>query len=62
MTSPTFEHHAGIITKAEVRAVVLGKLALPPHGVLWDVGAGSGSVGIEAAPSRPRAAGVLDRT
>jgi precorrin-6Y C5,15-methyltransferase (decarboxylating) len=44
-----FEHHAGLVTKAEVRAVVLGKLALPPQGVLWDVGAGSGSVGIEAA-------------
>ena len=44
-----FAHRAGLITKAEVRAVVLGKLELPPHGVLWDVGAGSGSVGIEAA-------------
>ena len=44
-----FAHRAGLITKAEVRAVVLGKLDLPPHGVLWDVGAGSGSVGIEAA-------------
>jgi precorrin-6Y C5,15-methyltransferase (decarboxylating) len=38
-----------MITKAEVRAVALGKLALPPTGVLWDVGAGSGSVGIEAS-------------
>jgi precorrin-6Y C5,15-methyltransferase (decarboxylating) len=44
-----FQHRAGMITKAEVRAVVLGKLDLPPHGVVWDVGAGSGSVGIEAA-------------
>ena len=44
-----FAHRDGMITKAEVRAVVLGKLALPPAGVLWDVGAGSGSVGIEAA-------------
>jgi precorrin-6Y C5,15-methyltransferase (decarboxylating) len=44
-----FVHRGGLITKAEVRAVVLGKLDLPPHGVLWDVGAGSGSVGIEAA-------------
>jgi precorrin-6Y C5,15-methyltransferase (decarboxylating) len=29
--------------------VVLARLALPVSGVLWDVGAGSGSVGIEAA-------------
>ena len=44
-----FSHRDGMITKAEVRAIALGKLALPPAGVLWDVGAGSGSVGVEAA-------------
>lgn len=44
-----FRHRGGMITKAEVRAVALGKLALPPSGVLWDVGAGSGSIGIECA-------------
>jgi precorrin-6Y C5,15-methyltransferase (decarboxylating) len=44
-----FAHRDGMITKAEVRAVALGKLALPSVGVLWDVGAGSGSVAIEAA-------------
>lgn len=48
-----FEHRAGMITKPEVRAVVLSKLALPRQGVLWDVGAGSGSVGIEAALLSP---------
>jgi precorrin-6Y C5,15-methyltransferase (decarboxylating) len=48
-----FAHRAGMITKAEVRAVVLGKLALPRHGVMWDVGAGSGSVAIEAAGLAP---------
>ncbi len=45
----SFEHRAGLITKAEVRAVALGKLALPPMGVVWDVGAGSGSVSVEVA-------------
>lgn len=45
----TFAHRAGMVTKAEVRAVALGKLALPASGVLWDVGAGSGSVAIECA-------------
>ncbi len=48
-----FEHRAGMVTKAEVRAVVLGKLRLPASGVLWDVGAGSGSVGIECARLAP---------
>jgi precorrin-6Y C5,15-methyltransferase (decarboxylating) len=48
-----FAHRDGMITKAEVRAVALGKLALTPAGVLWDVGAGSGSVGIEAAALAP---------
>lgn len=48
-----FAHRAGMITKAEVRAVVLGKLDLPEAGVLWDVGAGSGSVAVEAARLRP---------
>ncbi len=49
----TFAHRDGMITKAEVRSVVLGKLELPRGGVLWDVGAGSGSVGIEAATIAP---------
>lgn len=48
-----FEHRAGMVTKAEVRAVVLGKLDLPATGVVWDVGAGSGSVAIEIARVRP---------
>jgi len=42
-------HQAGLITKAEVRAVVLAKLKLLPGQVLWDVGAGCGSVGLEAS-------------
>ncbi len=43
------EHEAGLITKSEVRAVVLAKLQLLPGQVLWDVGAGCGSVGLEAS-------------
>ncbi|MEG2005616.1 MAG: precorrin-6Y C5,15-methyltransferase (decarboxylating) subunit CbiT, partial [Bilophila sp.] len=34
--------------------VVLARLRLPASGVLWDIGAGSGSVGLEAAALRPR--------
>src|SRR4029450_13017298 len=48
----------GLVTKAEVRAVALGKLALPAGGVIWDVGAGSGSVPIEIARVAPRGRGV----
>lgn len=48
-----FAHARGLITKAEVRAVVLGRLRLPAQGVLWDVGAGSGSVSVEACLLRP---------
>jgi precorrin-6Y C5,15-methyltransferase (decarboxylating) len=42
-------HQAGLITKAEVRVVALAKLRLAPGQVLWDVGAGCGSVGLEAS-------------
>ncbi len=42
-------HARGLITKDEVRAVAIHKLRLPAQGVLWDIGAASGSVGIEAA-------------
>ncbi len=43
-----FEHHGGLITHPEVRAIALSKLRLGP-GIMWDIGAGSGSVGIEAS-------------
>jgi precorrin-6Y C5,15-methyltransferase (decarboxylating) len=40
---------SGLITQAEVRALALAQMALQPGSVVWDVGAGSGSVAIEAA-------------
>lgn len=48
-----FDHRDGMITKAEVRAVALGKLVLPAAGVMWDVGAGSGSVSFECCRLAP---------
>lgn len=43
------QHSKGLITKDEVRAVTIHKLRLPRTGVMWDVGAGSGSISIDAA-------------
>jgi precorrin-6B C5,15-methyltransferase / cobalt-precorrin-6B C5,C15-methyltransferase len=40
-------HHDGRLTKREVRAVTLAALAPLPGQLLWDVGAGCGSIGIE---------------
>lgn len=39
----------GLITKSEIRILSLAKLRLFPEAVVWDIGAGSGSVSIEAA-------------
>jgi precorrin-6Y C5,15-methyltransferase (decarboxylating) len=44
-----FAHRDSMITKAEVRALVLARLGPGPGRVIWDVGAGSGSVAIECA-------------
>jgi len=39
----------GLITKREVRAVSLAMMQLKNNSIIWDIGAGSGSVGLEAA-------------
>lgn len=39
----------GLLTPQEVRALALAELDLGPRSVVWDIGAGSGSVAIEAA-------------
>jgi len=39
----------GLLTPAEVRSVALAELDLGPRSIVWDVGAGSGSVAVEAA-------------
>lgn len=41
------------MTKREVRVQALAALRLPPDAVVWDVGAGTGSVSIEAARQCP---------
>jgi precorrin-6B C5,15-methyltransferase / cobalt-precorrin-6B C5,C15-methyltransferase len=44
-----FEHRAGMVTKAEVRALALARLGPGTGDLVWDVGCGSGSVAIECA-------------
>ncbi|HVK30769.1 MAG TPA: precorrin-6y C5,15-methyltransferase (decarboxylating) subunit CbiE [Nocardioides sp.] len=48
-----FEHD-GQLTKRDVRASALSRLAPAPGELLWDVGAGAGSVGIEWLRAHPR--------
>ncbi len=48
-TARAYLHRDGMITKEEVRAVVLARLRPTLGTLIWDVGAGSGSVGIECA-------------
>jgi precorrin-6Y C5,15-methyltransferase (decarboxylating) len=50
-----FSTSAGQITKREVRLLTLAELALGPGEVMWDIGAGSGSVSIEAGRAQPSA-------
>ncbi|MGC6484259.1 MAG: precorrin-6y C5,15-methyltransferase (decarboxylating) subunit CbiE [Candidatus Puniceispirillales bacterium] len=53
----------GKLTKAETRAASLARLKPQPRGLLWDLGCGSGSIGIEwmRAASDARAIGVDNR-
>jgi precorrin-6Y C5,15-methyltransferase (decarboxylating) len=44
-----YRRREGLITKQEVRAVSLAKLALTENSVVWDIGAGSGAISIEAS-------------
>lgn len=53
MPESAFAHERGVITKTEVRAVALSRLCLMPHQTLWDLGAGSGALSIEASLLMP---------
>jgi len=43
----SFSDRPGLMTKREVRILILGELALQPEQIVWDIGAGTGSVSIE---------------
>ncbi len=44
----------GLITKREIRVISLARMELAPDSVVWDIGAGSGSVSVEAARLCPQ--------
>ncbi len=50
-----FQHddRPSLMTKREIRIQVLADLELPESGVIWDIGAGVGSIGLEALRIRP---------
>ncbi|WP_269606575.1 precorrin-6y C5,15-methyltransferase (decarboxylating) subunit CbiE [Prochlorococcus marinus] len=43
----------GLMTKKEVRVQILAELNLPNKGVIWDIGSGVGSIGLEALRISP---------
>ncbi|MGF6598335.1 precorrin-6Y C5,15-methyltransferase (decarboxylating) [Paraburkholderia sp. GAS448] len=45
--------HDGQLTKRDIRAITLARLAPSPNELLWDVGAGCGSIGIEWMRAHP---------
>lgn len=53
-----FFQHDGQLTKREVRAVTVAALAPAPGEVLWDVGAGNGSIAIEFLRAEPTARAI----
>jgi len=49
----TFDDRPNLLTKREVRVQILADLELPKNGVIWDIGAGCGSIGLEALKLSP---------
>ena len=51
----SFPDRPGLMTKREIRPLILAELAIAPNQVIWDIGAGTGSVAIELARLCPTA-------
>ena len=49
----TFEDRPNLLTKREIRIQILADLELTETGTIWDIGAGCGSIGLEALKLRP---------
>ncbi len=43
----------GLMTKKEIRVQILAELNLPKEGIIWDIGSGVGSIGLEALRISP---------
>ena len=52
-TFKTFKDRPNLLTKREIRIQILADLELPGNGIIWDIGAGCGSIGLEALKLRP---------
>ena len=52
-TFKTFEDRPNLLTKREIRIQILADLELTQIGTIWDIGAGCGSIGLEALKLRP---------
>jgi len=52
-TFKTFEDRPNLLTKRDVRIQILADLELPETGIIWDIGSGCGSIGLEAIRLRP---------
>ena len=50
----TFEDRPNLITKRDIRIQILADLELPEYGTVIDIGAGSGTIGLEALRLRPK--------
>ncbi|ACK73413.1 precorrin-6y C5,15-methyltransferase (decarboxylating), CbiE subunit [Gloeothece citriformis PCC 7424] len=49
----SFNDRPGLMTKREIRLMILGELALHPGQIIWDIGAGTGSVSLEIGRLSP---------
>ncbi|MDE5096903.1 MAG: precorrin-6y C5,15-methyltransferase (decarboxylating) subunit CbiE [Trichodesmium sp. St16_bin4-tuft] len=45
----SYDDHPGLMSKREVRVLILAELSLQPGQIIWDIGAGTGSVSVEIA-------------
>ena len=48
-----FDDRPSLFTKRDIRIQLLADLELPENGIMWDIGAGSGTIGLEALKLRP---------